>query len=64
MTGRQKIYLPIDLHSVIKLTSYGGVAQLGEHLTGSQGVRGSSPLISILVNGYCVLYMIGKKWFG
>ena len=26
--------------------SYGGVAQLGEHLPCKQGVRGSNPLIS------------------
>ena len=28
--------------------SYGGVAQLGEHLPCKQGVRGSNPLISTI----------------
>ena len=30
--------------------SHGGVAQLGERLTGSQEVRGSIPLVSTIVN--------------
>ena len=29
---------------------HGGVAQLGERLTGSQEVRGSIPLVSTIVN--------------
>ena len=31
-------------------SSHGGVAQLGERLTGSQEVRGSIPLVSTIVN--------------
>ncbi len=30
--------------------SYGGLAQLGERLTGSQEVRGSSPLFSTILD--------------
>lgn len=33
-------------HSPIVLPRHGGVAQLGERLTGSQEVRGSIPLVS------------------
>ncbi len=36
--------------SPIVLPRYGGVAQLGERLTGSQEVRGSIPLVSTIVN--------------
>ena len=32
-------------------SSHGGVAQLGERLTGSQEVRGSNPLISTIADG-------------
>ena len=32
------------------ISSHGGVAQLGERLTGSQEVRGSIPLVSTIVN--------------
>jgi hypothetical protein len=37
--------------------NYGGLAQLGEHLTGSQKVTGSSPVSSIKVNTLCVYYI-------
>ena len=37
-------FLRIIPHSPI--TSYGGVAQLGEHLPCKQGVMGSNPIIS------------------
>lgn len=37
-------------HSPIVLVRHGGVAQLGERLTGSQEVRGSIPLVSTIVN--------------
>ena len=37
-------------HSPIVLPRHGGVAQLGERLTGSQEVRGSIPLVSTIVN--------------
>ncbi len=37
-------------HSPIVSTCHGGVAQLGERLTGSQEVRGSIPLVSTIVN--------------
>ena len=36
--------------SPIVLPRHGGVAQLGERLTGSQEVRGSIPLVSTIVN--------------
>ena len=36
--------------SLIVLLRHGGVAQLGERLTGSQEVRGSIPLVSTIVN--------------
>ena len=36
--------------SPIVLPRYGGVAQLGERLTGSQEVRGSIPLVSTIVH--------------
>ena len=36
--------------SPIVYLSHGGVAQLGERLTGSQEVRGSIPLVSTIVN--------------
>ena len=32
---------------MVYLETHGGVAQLGEHLNGIQGVRGSIPLLSI-----------------
>ena len=34
---------------------YGGVAQLGEHLLCTQGVRGSNPLISTFVSRYFIM---------
>ena len=37
-------------HSPIVSLRHGGVAQLGERLTGSQEVRGSIPLVSTIVN--------------
>ena len=37
-------------HSPIVSPHHGGVAQLGERLTGSQEVRGSIPLVSTIVN--------------
>ena len=37
-------------HSPIVSPRHGGVAQLGERLTGSQEVRGSIPLVSTTVN--------------
>ena len=37
-------------HSPIVSPRHGGVAQLGERLTGSQEVRGSIPLVSTIVN--------------
>ena len=37
-------------YSPIVLPRHGGVAQLGERLTGSQEVRGSIPLVSTIVN--------------
>ena len=36
--------------SPIVLSRHGGVAQLGERLTGSQEVRGSIPLVSTIVD--------------
>ena len=36
-------------HSPIVSLRHGGVAQLGERLTGSQEVRGSIPLVSTIV---------------
>ena len=33
----------------VRLFFFGGIAQLGERLTGSQEVRGSSPLISTMI---------------
>ena len=36
--------------SPIVILCHGGVAQLGERLTGSQEVRGSIPLVSTIVN--------------
>ncbi len=38
--------LVIDVDTATGVASNGGIAQLGEHLTGSQKVRGSSPLTS------------------
>ena len=35
-------------------SSHGGVAQLGERLTGSQEVRGSIPLVSTIVNAKAI----------
>ena len=37
----------INFCTCVLITKW-GIAQLGEHLTGSQGVRGSSPLISTI----------------
>ena len=34
--------------SLFTFTSYGGVAQLGEHLPCKQGVKGSNPFISTI----------------
>ena len=41
--GKEKI-------SILMPCSYGGVAQLGEHLPCTQGVKGSSPLFSTICN--------------
>ncbi len=41
--------------------SHGGVAQLGERLTGSQEVRGSIPLVSTIVNAK--VFGIPKAFF-
>ena len=41
--------------------SHGGVAQLGERLTGSQEVRGSIPLVSTIVNAK--VFGISKAFF-
>ena len=50
----RKIYSKIVLASPSEFPystfSHGGVAQLGERLTGSQEVRGSIPLVSTIVN--------------
>lgn len=51
---RRKIFSKIVLASPSEFpystSSHGGVAQLGERLTGSQEVRGSIPLVSTTVN--------------
>ena len=46
---------------------HGGVAQLGERLTGSQEVRGSIPLVSTIVNArplnrVAFLFACDIKW--
>ena len=46
----QKNFLHNQESSPIVLPRHGGVAQLGERLTGSQEVRGSIPLVSTIVN--------------
>ena len=50
----RKIFSKIVLASAgefpYSTSSHGGVAQLGERLTGSQEVRGSIPLVSTIVN--------------
>ena len=46
----QKNFLHNRRSSPIVLPRHGGVAQLGERLTGSQEVRGSIPLVSTIVN--------------
>ena len=48
-------------HSPIVLPRHGGVAQLGERLTGSQEVRGSIPLVSTIVNAKA--FGISKAFF-
>ena len=45
-----KNFLHNQESSPIVLPRHGGVAQLGERLTGSQEVRGSIPLVSTIVN--------------
>ena len=47
--------------STIVLPRHGGVAQLGERLTGSQEVRGSIPLVSTIVNAKA--FSITKAFF-
>ena len=51
---RRKLFSKIVLASPSEFpystSSHGGVAQLGERLTGSQEVRGSIPLVSTIVN--------------
>ena len=47
--------------SPIVLPRHGGVAQLGERLTGSQEVRGSIPLVSTIVNAKA--FVIPKAFF-
>ena len=46
----QNFLLHPQRHSPIVSPRHGGVAQLGERLTGSQEVRGSIPLVSTIVN--------------
>ena len=48
-------------HSPIVSPRHGGVAQLGERLTGSQEVRGSIPLVSTIVNAKA--FGISKAFF-
>ena len=36
---------------IMSANSYGGVAQLGEHLPCKQGVMGSNPIISTMIYG-------------
>ncbi len=48
-------------HSPIVSPRHGGVAQLGERLTGSQEVRGSIPLVSTIVNAKA--FEIPKAFF-
>ena len=45
-----KNFLHNQESSPIVSPRHGGVAQLGERLTGSQEVRGSIPLVSTIVN--------------
>ena len=45
-----KIVLASPSEFPYSTSSHGGVAQLGERLTGSQEVRGSIPLVSTIVN--------------
>ena len=45
-----KILLASPSEFPYSTSSHGGVAQLGERLTGSQEVRGSIPLVSTIVN--------------
>ena len=47
---KPKNFLHQAKHSPIVFPRHGGVAQLGERLTGSQEVRGSIPLVSTTVN--------------
>ena len=53
-SARRRIFSKIVLASPSEFpystSSHGGVAQLGERLTGSQEVRGSIPLVSTIVN--------------
>ena len=44
-------------------SSHGGVAQLGERLTGSQEVRGSIPLVSTRVESDEPLFIWGSSFF-
>ncbi len=46
----------------IKLYKLGGIAQLGERLTGSQEVRGSSPLISTIILGQKRCHAVKAAW--
>ena len=54
LAAARKIFSEIVLASAgefpYSTSSHGGVAQLGERLTGSQEVRGSIPLVSTIVN--------------
>ena len=45
------------LKNKIKQDTYGGVAQLGEHLPCKQGVRGSNPLISTVERDFHDTYL-------
>ena len=53
-SGARDSFSKIVLASAVEFPystfSHGGVAQLGERLTGSQEVRGSIPLVSTIVN--------------
>ena len=56
-----KNFLHNQESSPIVSPRHGGVAQLGERLTGSQEVRGSIPLVSTIVNArppYWVAFFI------
>ena len=56
-----KIVLASPSEFPYSTSSHGGVAQLGERLTGSQEVRGSIPLVSTIVNAKA--FGISKAFF-